>query len=41
MFSKIYSYGLIGLKGLKIDVEVDTHSGLVKYYIVGFPDAVV
>lgn len=41
MFSKIYSYGLIGLKGLKIDVEVDTNLGLPRYDIVGLPDAVV
>ena len=41
MFSKIFSYGLVGLKGLKIDVEVDTILGLPRYDIVGLPDAVV
>jgi magnesium chelatase family protein len=41
MFSKIYSYGLIGLKGLRIDVEVDTNLGLPRYDIVGLPDAAV
>lgn len=41
MFSKIFSYGLIGLKGLKIDVEVDTNLGLPRYDIVGLPDTAV
>ena len=41
MFSKIFSYGLIGLKGLKIDVEVDTNVGVPSYDIVGLPDAAV
>lgn len=41
MFSKIYSYGLMGLKGLKIDVEVDTNLGLPRYDIVGLPDTAV
>ena len=41
MFSKIFSYGLIGLNGLKIDVEVDTNVGVPSYDIVGLPDAAV
>ncbi len=41
MFSKINSYGLMGLKGLKIDVEVDTIAGLPRFDIVGLPDAAV
>ena len=41
MFSKISSFGLSGLKGLKIDVEVDTNVGLPSYDIVGLPDAAV
>ncbi len=41
MFSKINTYGLIGLKGLKIDVEVDTMAGLPRFDIVGLPDTAV
>lgn len=41
MFAKIYSYGLMGLKGLKIDVEVDTNLGMPRYDIVGLPDTAV
>ena len=41
MFSKILSYGLIGLNGFKIDVEVDTNIGVPSYEIVGLPDAAV
>lgn len=41
MFSKILSYGLIGLNGFKIDVEVDTNTGVPSYEIVGLPDAAV
>ena len=41
MFSKIISFGLNGLNGLKIDVEVDTNLGLPSYDIVGLPDAAV
>lgn len=41
MFSKIYSFGLMGIKGFKIDVEVDTSSGLPSYDIVGLPDVAV
>lgn len=41
MFSKINTFGLIGLKGFKIDVEVDTNAGLPKFDIVGLPDAAV
>ena len=41
MFSKIFSYGLVGLNGLKIDVEVDTNEGVPSYDIVGLPDAAV
>lgn len=41
MFSKVSSFGLVGLKGLKIDVEVDTNTGLPRYDIVGLPDAAV
>lgn len=41
MFSKVFSYGLVGLNGLKIDVEVDTNVGVPSYDIVGLPDAAV
>ena len=35
MFSKVLSFGLIGLKGYKIDVEVDTNQGKPSFDIVG------
>ena len=41
MFSKILSFGLLGLKGFKIDVEVDTNQGIPSYDIVGLPDTAV
>lgn len=41
MFAKILSFGLNGLNGFKIDVEVDTNIGLPSYDIVGLPDAAV
>ncbi len=41
MFSKVISFGLIGLKGIKIDVEVDTNQGKPSFDIVGLPDAAV
>ncbi|MBQ8451403.1 MAG: YifB family Mg chelatase-like AAA ATPase [Clostridia bacterium] len=41
MFSKVLSFGLLGLNGLKIEVEVDINVGLPRYDIVGLPDAAV
>ncbi len=41
MFSRILSYGLLGLNGYKIDCEVDTNIGIPSYEIVGLPDAAV
>lgn len=41
MFSKVFSYGLMGLNGIKIDVEVDTSMGVPAYDIVGLPDVAV
>lgn len=41
MFSKVKSFSLQGLDGLKIDVEVDTNLGNPSYDIVGLPDAAV
>ncbi|MBP3581912.1 MAG: YifB family Mg chelatase-like AAA ATPase, partial [Clostridia bacterium] len=41
MFSKVSSFGLVGLNGIKIEVEVDTSTGLPSYDIVGLPDTAV
>ena len=41
MFSKVLSFGLNGIEGFKIDVEVDTSKGLPHYEIVGLPDVAV
>ncbi len=41
MFSKILSFGLAGLNGFVVDVEVDTNLGKPCFDIVGLPDAVV
>ena len=41
MLAKINSYGLAGLAGYKIDVEVDINLGLPGYDVVGLPDAAV
>ena len=41
MLAKIDSYGLSGLVGYKIDVEVDINQGLPSYDVVGLPDASV
>ena len=41
MFAKVLSFGLNGLNGFKIDVEVDTNVGIPSYDIVGLPDAAV
>lgn len=41
MFSKVKSFSLLGLEGLKIDVEVDINLGLPSYDIVGLPDIAV
>lgn len=41
MFSKVKSYGLIGLNGVRIDVEADAGLGLPRFDIVGLPDAAV
>jgi len=35
------SFGLVGLDGYKIDVEVDINQGLPKYDIVGLPDTAI
>ena len=41
MLAVIKSYGLVGLSGFKVDVEVDINQGLPKYDIVGLPDTAV
>lgn len=41
MFAKVKSFGLLGLNGYKIDVEVDTSLGLPSFDIVGLPDAAI
>jgi len=41
MLAVVKSYGLVGLSGYKVDVEVDINLGLPKYEIVGLPDTAV
>ncbi len=41
MLAKIKSYGLSGLVGYAVDVEVDVHSGLPGMEMVGLPDAAI
>ena len=41
MLSKIHSYGLSGLHGFAVEVEVDVSLGLPAYDTVGLPDAAV
>ncbi len=38
MLSKVKSYGLMGLNGYQIDIEVDISQGLPSYEVVGLPD---
>lgn len=39
MLAKTYSYGLIGLKGFHVIIEVDISGGLPSFDLVGLPDA--
>lgn len=41
MLAVIKSYGLYGLSGYRVDVEVDINQGLPKYDVVGLPDTAV
>ena len=41
MVSKVFSSGISGLDGFKIDVECSVNSGLSSVEIVGLPDASV
>ena len=39
MLSKVKSYGLVGLDGYSVEVEIDINNGLPVFDIVGLPDA--
>ena len=41
MLSKVTGFGLSGLKGFAVSVEIDIHSGMPAYETVGLPDAAV
>lgn len=41
MLAKIKSFGLTGLNGYEVDVEVDVHSGLPGIEMVGLPDVAI
>lgn len=41
MLSKMTSYALIGLDGVPVEVETDINKGMVRYELVGLPDAAV
>lgn len=41
MLSRVYSFGLVGLEGYKVDVEVDVSKGLPAYELVGLPDTAI
>ena len=41
MLSRIKSYGLIGLNGYAVTVEIDVSGGMPAYETVGLPDAAV
>ena len=41
MLSKIKSYGLVGIEGYKVDVEVDINPGLPGYDVVGLADTAI
>lgn len=41
MFARIYSGGVMGIDAFKVEVEVDSCSGLGQFQIVGLPDAAV
>ncbi len=41
MLSKIFSFGLNGLEGFPIEIEVDLHNGLPTYETVGLPGSAV
>ena len=41
MLSKLKSFGLVGISGYPVDVEIDLSNGLPSYDVVGLPDASV
>ncbi len=41
MISKVLSYGIIGIEGYKVEVEVDIHNGLPGYDVVGLADVAI
>lgn len=41
MLSKIHSYGLFGIDGFKVDVEVDISNGLPHFEVVGLGDTAI
>jgi magnesium chelatase family protein len=41
MTATIYSATIIGIDGVRVDVEADVHAGLPSFSIVGLPDAAV
>ena len=41
MLAKILSYGLIGISGYKVEVEVDINNGLPGYDVVGLADTAI
>ena len=41
MLSKLKSFGLVGISGYPVDVEIDLSNGLPSYDVVGLPDTSV
>ena len=41
MLSTLYSMGLVGLEGYRVETEVDVSSGLPSFVVVGLPDEAV
>ncbi len=41
MLSKLKSFGLVGIEGFEVDVEIDLNNGLPGYDVVGLPDVSV
>ena len=41
MFARVMSFGVSGLQGYAVGVEVDTSGGLPQFAIVGLPDSAV
>ncbi len=41
MLARVHSCGILGIDGHLLGVEVDTHAGMEKFFMVGLPDAAV